>query len=465
MFDHAGNMSGGGRAGKAALRDQPGRDARRENARGATLRLCLPPVSAISPGVLPSWKVLVFAGLGLCLTGCQTPAPSPRAALQPTTPVRVVRLPDELQIPPPPVFVPPAPVVVPPARSPVPTAPTAAVLPPTNSVASAWVGWGDWCRVKGLPPPQLLRRAGAATYETSGAAGRLTISVGNRLARWDGVSVWLAFAPQWIGGQLSVHALDAEKILAPLLLGEPPRPFKNRIVVIDPGHGGSNLGAKSILGEQYEKQFALDWAKRLRPLLEAQGWKVFLTRVDDRDMSLPERVAFADRVNAELFVSLHFNFAEARATHAGLETYCLTPCGLPSNLTRGYPDDPQMNYPNNAYDAENLRFAARLHRSLLLVTGVTDQGVRHARFMGVLRGQHRPAVLLEGGYLSNPEEARLIGSQDYRQLLAVAVAKVFATENRSRTERPGLDRQAALSESSPASRAGVDRAGVRLGDE
>ncbi len=83
-------------------------------------------------------------------------------------------------------------------------------------------------------------------------------------------------------------------------------------------------------------------------------------------------------------------------------------------------------FPNNAYDSQNLRYAFRLHRAVLEATGATDRGIRRARFMGVLRGQSRPAVLLEAGYLSNPQEARLIATAEYRQRLAEAVARALA---------------------------------------
>ena len=65
------------------------------------------------------------------------------------------------------------------------------------------------------------------------------------------------------------------------------------------------------------------------------------------------------------------------------------------------------------------------HRRLLAATGAADRGVKRARFMGVLRGQNRPAILVEGGYLSNPEEARKIGTPAYRQKLAEAVASAL----------------------------------------
>jgi N-acetylmuramoyl-L-alanine amidase len=197
------------------------------------------------------------------------------------------------------------------------------------------------------------------------------------------------------------------------------------VVVIDPGHGGVNPGTRSVVDGRNEKEFTLDWAKRLAPLLAQQGWQVFLTRTNDVDVSLPDRVTVAEKYRADLFLSLHFNSAGEGREQAGLESYCLTPAGLPSSLTRGYDDDLRQVFPNNAHDADNLRYAVRVQRSLLQVNGNNDRGVRRARFLGVLRGQQRPAVLIEGGYLSNPQEARRIADPQYRQKMAEAVAKAL----------------------------------------
>jgi N-acetylmuramoyl-L-alanine amidase len=78
--------------------------------------------------------------------------------------------------------------------------------------------------------------------------------------------------------------------------------------------------------------------------------------------------------------------------------------------------------PNNAFDAQNLQLAVRVHSTVLRATGIEDRGVRHSRFETVLRGQNCPAILIEGGYLSNPREAAQIESAEYRQKLAEAVA-------------------------------------------
>jgi len=91
----------------------------------------------------------------------------------------------------------------------------------------------------------------------------------------------------------------------------------NPVVVIDPGHGGENTGARSVRDDRFEKDFALDWALRLRPLLEGRGWKVYMTRTNDIDLLLPDRVALAAELNASLFLSLHFNSAGRRDNRIG----------------------------------------------------------------------------------------------------------------------------------------------------
>lgn len=98
-----------------------------------------------------------------------------------------------------------------------------------------------------------------------------------------------------------------------------------------------------------------------------------------------------------------------------------------------------MRFPNNSFDAENIQLAARVHRALLQVNGHHDRGVRRARFLGVVRNQQRPAILIEGGYLSNPREARLIADSGYRQKLADAVAKALVLD-------PGFKRPETLAQ-------------------
>jgi len=311
-------------------------------------------------------------------------------------------------------------VLAPPAASPHPSA----GIPLVND----WVSLGSWSEANHISAPRRLLSAGNLTYELRTASGIIALTAGSSLANLNGLSYWLGYPPRWTNGELFVHVLDAQKNLLPLAALSTLPHGTNPVVVVDPGHGGENTGARSVRDDRFEKDLALDWALRLRPLLEGRGWRVYLTRTNDIDLFLADRVALAADLNASLFLSLHFNSA-ARRDQSGLETYCLTPAGLPSTLTREYEDDTALVFPNNAFDSQNLLYALRLHSSLVGATGSVDRGVRRARFMGVLRAQSRPAVLLEGGYLSNPREAQLIGQPEYRQKLAEAVANALVLSN------------------------------------
>jgi N-acetylmuramoyl-L-alanine amidase len=313
--------------------------------------------------------------------------------------------------------------------------------PKTNATTllsgSKWLAWESWSQNNGWGKPERLRNAGAWTYELKGANGILEITAGNRTALWNGLNLELGFVPHLTNGQPFLHKLDLAKTFEPLTFEPDLLHRTNRIVVIDPGHGGENYGAKSVVYDRYEKDYALDWAFRTEKLLKSKGWKVYMTRTNDSDISLAERIAFADTVQADLFISFHFNSSDQPQGHSdqgGLETYCLTPVGMPSTLTRHFDDEPNHYYPNNAFDLDNYFFATRLHRALVETTQRKDRGVRRARFMGILRGQNRPAVLLEAGYLTLPSEARLIGTSEYRQKLAEAVAKALTPERSPKSE-------------------------------
>ena len=282
----------------------------------------------------------------------------------------------------------------------------------------------NWAADYSLSAPQKLTASPVVTYSISSRNGICVLEIGSREATWRGMGVHLGFTPEMIDGQIFVHGLDIIKTLSPLLIEPMPNFAPHHTIAIDPGHGGISGGTVSIDGRA-EKEFTLDWARRLGALLTASGWTVFFTRTNDTDVSLANRVAVAEAHHADLFVSLHFNSAAPDHRQSGLETYCLTPTGMPSTLTRGYSDVWTDNYPNNFYDMENLQLATRLHAAVLTASSAEDRGIRRARFMGVLLGQHRPAVLIEGGYLSNKIEAEKIESGAYRQKLAEAIANAL----------------------------------------
>jgi len=333
------------------------------------------------------------------------------------------------------------------------SAPNTAVTPPTNPPAAhakgpipdqsepgtrgreTWVRLQEWTRSRGLGSAVQLSSGPSASYAVKSTNGVAVLSVGSLIAHWDGLELRLGFAPQLINGELYVHGLDLRKTLQPLLQGAPePRLAVGSVIVLDPGHGGTDVGTKSVLRNHYEKELTLDWALRLQSVMSARGCRVYLTRSNDYDLALSNRVAFAAQHNADVFISLHFNSAGENATESGLETYCLTPAGMPSSITRGFADEAWQTFPNNAFDAQNLRLALNVHRALLQVNGHRDRGVRRARFPGVLRGQQRPAILIEGGYLSNPHEAGLIAEPAYRQQMAEAIARALLPAGETTTQ-------------------------------
>jgi N-acetylmuramoyl-L-alanine amidase len=294
--------------------------------------------------------------------------------------------------------------------------------PRTTAPVTMWTSLNRWAAQNNIGGPQLLSHVPVSSYTVKSPNGTMVVDIGSREATWNGVEVHLGFAPQYIDDQIFVRGLDLQKNFEPLLFGA-PLTFDNRVIVIDPGHGGANVGTRSAVDGRLEKEFTLDWALRLAPLLAANGWRVLLTRTNDVDIALSNRVDFAIAHHADAFVSLHFNSTPDRDRNvAGLETYCSAPMGMPSNVTRDFPDIVSQFFPNNNYDVQNLQLAVRLQGALTRATGEDDRGVRRVRYIGVLHRQQCPAVLLEGGYLSSPREARQIANPEFRQKLAEAVA-------------------------------------------
>jgi N-acetylmuramoyl-L-alanine amidase len=194
-----------------------------------------------------------------------------------------------------------------------------------------------------------------------------------------------------------------------------------RGVVIDAGHGGSDNGATSRLGN--EKTYTLDTAYRLDAILRAAGLKTVFTRRTDVFVDLYERAHIASLYPDYCFVSIHFNSAMEEAR--GLETYCLSPRGAASTssayLTRG---DIQK-LPGNDYDTQNILLASMVHSEIIRLNpgdATADRGVKRARFV-VIKQNVLPAILVEGGFVSNHMEAARVNRSDYRQSLAQAIAR------------------------------------------
>lgn len=314
------------------------------------------------------------------------------------------------------IAVDPDPALPPPADK------SGSVLPEENlNLPGGMLALNVWAQLCGFSEFRVVNSTFPRSVELRAEKNALVLTAGDRYAKWNGVQFGLGFAPAVLRGEIAVNSLDVKKNLYPLGMGAIHALGKKRVLVIDPGHGGSDPGSLGRHRAAIEKDLTLDWALRLERLLTNSNWQVYLTRRQDQDLDRIERVQFADSVNADLFISLHFNsLSGSGGDETGIETFCLTPAGMPSTMNR-FDDDPRRVYPNNQFDAQNLLLAMRLHSALVKATGRRDRGVKRTRFMTVLREQKRPAVLIEGGFLSTASEASLILRAEYRQLLAQAV--------------------------------------------
>lgn len=206
-------------------------------------------------------------------------------------------------------------------------------------------------------------------------------------------------------------------------------------IVIDPGHGGHDPGAAG--NGVSEAELVLDVALRLEKLLQRQsGTQVVLTRRTNDFVSLPERTAIANRESADLFLSIHANASEDGAAR-GVETYFLNfannlsaaAVAARENAASGQamsalPDFVKAIALNNKLD-ESRDFAAEVQRTMVerLRTSnrnIKDLGVKQAPFV-VLIGAAMPSVLAEISFVTNPQEARLLKGNTYRQRIAEAL--------------------------------------------
>jgi N-acetylmuramoyl-L-alanine amidase len=174
-----------------------------------------------------------------------------------------------------------------------------------------------------------------------------------------------------------------------------PRASNGRIiVVIDPGHGGKDSGAIGIGGLQ-EKNVILPIGQQVAAILEKYGVQAVLTRTSDYFVDLAPRVTMTQRLNADLFVSIHANSIDNRPDVNGLEVY---------------------------YYDSGLGLAQTIQKNILHNIDEHNRGVRRARFY-VLRNNSLPAVLVETGFVTGAEDAPRLASPAYQHQMAVAIAQ------------------------------------------
>lgn len=270
------------------------------------------------------------------------------------------------------------------------------------------------------------------SLQLSKNSSSITLTADSREARINGVQVWLLFPAVIRNGSMFIAQLDLETTLRPVLF--PPRTRSGariRTICLDPGHGGKDPG--NGMGAAREKNYTLLLAKELRDQLTKAGFKVTLTRSTDTFIELPDRPEIARRRNADLFVSLHFNSVASSAnTVRGAEVYCLTPAGAASTNARGEGAGAGW-FAGNRFNDKNMFLASLLQKSLTRTLSVEDRGVHRARF-AVLRDATMPAVLIEGGFMSNPAEGKKILDPGYRRQMAKAIVEALQSYKRALEE-------------------------------
>jgi N-acetylmuramoyl-L-alanine amidase len=204
----------------------------------------------------------------------------------------------------------------------------------------------------------------------------------------------------------SHHAIAPEITamhLAPMPVAK-VTPKKKETIIVDAGHGGKDAGASSKRDKYEEKALTLETAYLISENLEKLGYKTILTRKNDIFVPLDTRADIANAAKADLFVSIHYNFCSSQDAE-GVEVYY-------------YKEDKKPLSPRVAKSKE---LGQEVLKKITTATGAESRGIKQANF-AVVRQTKMPAILIEAGFLSNPEEREKIKDPKYLQALAQGIA-------------------------------------------
>jgi N-acetylmuramoyl-L-alanine amidase len=266
-------------------------------------------------------------------------------------------------------------------------------------------------------PAGVAASAEQAQFET--ANHPLEFISGSREVMINGARSWLCFPVIEHDGEFLVSRTDVAKTIEPLVRPHRvPNVGKVQTVVLDPGHGGYDRGQVSRVG--VEKDFALDVARKLRPLLQAKGLRVIMTREGDYFVPLEVRAQIANKARDAIFVSIHFNASGDDPNATGFEIFSFTPRGAPSTSDSAVAPSARSMQPGGAVDSQSMALSACIYHSMIGHLPEFDRGIKRARF-AVLRQTRVPAVLIEGGFLTQRGDSKLIATKEWRAKLAHAI--------------------------------------------
>jgi N-acetylmuramoyl-L-alanine amidase len=258
------------------------------------------------------------------------------------------------------------------------------------------------------------------TVVLNNGRNQLQVTLDSREAIVNGVRNWLCFPVIAHDNKFLVSRIDLAKTIEPQLRPQMiPQKGKVTTVVLDPGHGGFDKGARNAFG--MEKNYALDVARLLRPMLQKKGFKVVLTRENDVFIPLHMRARIANATKDSIFVSLHFNATNSNRDATGFEIFSLTPRGAPSTDD----DALALHFVNmqagSPVDAQSFVLSSTVFHSMLGHLEEVDRGIKRARF-AVLRHTKVPSILVEGGFLSETGNSKRVADPAWRAKFAEALS-------------------------------------------
>ena len=300
---------------------------------------------------------------------------------------------------------------------------------PSNAVARELGGQEQW-------------DSQAQVWRLTAGSHELRLAAQMPVALVDGASVSLSSPPLMERGRLLLPERLWSDQLSRWRLPPPSHAIggghRLRLITVDAGHGGHDPGAKGWNGLK-EKTVNLDVARRLRDLLQQDGFRVILTRSDDRFIPLYGRPAIANRAGSDLFISIHANASRSR-TADGFEAYYLSEAtddnaraleaaenaDLPQEMGASVSSQSQAILWDLLYTehrTESSELASHICRGMSASSLLSrSRGVKSARF-AVLKGARMPAVLVEIGFLSHPNEDAHMRRPEYRQRIAEGIRR------------------------------------------
>ncbi len=243
---------------------------------------------------------------------------------------------------------------------------------------------------------------------------KLELKTGNRQLKINGITAHFSFSPLFDRNLPLISEPDFTLFIDPIFRDDSLPAYSVKRIVIDPGHGGKDEGAK---GSHYlEKDINLILAKRLQSFLDKKGFTTLLTRSNDIYIPLEKRGTITKDWRGDLFISIHCNAAGNNQV-SGIETFIVTPEGAQSTSKTSIEN---TSVEGNNFDKLNSRLGYEIHHRLISSTNTDDRGIKYHRWQ-VLREASCPAVLIETGFMSNRKEEQLLANPTYQSTLITSI--------------------------------------------